>query len=164
MVITYTSSKNINYPVFPLLSSNWDISDGLLTIDGLLVDDKNMDGDTLGKRRLQTPFKSLFPLKKSINSFIGIIKQSKNNYIDNKGIVFTYEKTKYVPLKYIQIQKVEKKKIASLIYLRNYKVSFQVPRPPDPELRYAGVLFMDNDPWMLYDYANRLLKSTRRKI
>ena len=39
--------------------------DGLLWCDGMVVDDRNQDGDTLGKRRLQSPHQ-LYPLKRMI--------------------------------------------------------------------------------------------------
>ena len=64
MVLSYKTSNKINYPVFPLVNNNWTIADKLVTIDGLILDDKNMSGKTLGQRRLQTPYKSLFPIKK----------------------------------------------------------------------------------------------------
>jgi hypothetical protein len=63
MVLTYKDNEKITYPIFPLPSSNWLKADGLVTIDGLILDDKNMDSSSLGHRRLMTPYKSLFPLK-----------------------------------------------------------------------------------------------------
>ena len=166
MVLSYKTSNKINYPVFPLVNNNWTIADKLVTIDGLILDDKNMSGKTLGQRRLQTPYKSLFPIKKAIESYIGVIKQPNHqSYIDNKGILFSYEKTKYIPLVYVKIERVERKKTASLVYLKGYsKNSFEVLRPPSQHIVYAGVLFLGEDPWMLYDYSIDLLKTTRRKI
>ena len=55
MVITYKDNDKITYPVYVLPSSNWTIADGLVTIDGLIVDDRNMEGESLGRRRLMTP-------------------------------------------------------------------------------------------------------------
>ena len=75
MIVTYKILDRINFPVFILPSSNWDLTDGLLYLDGELVDDKNMPGKTLGQRRLQTPHKGLIPLRKSLDSLVGILKQ-----------------------------------------------------------------------------------------
>jgi hypothetical protein len=77
MIITYKSLDNIEFPVFKLPSDNWSVSDGLLTIDGILIDDKNMSGKTLGMRRIQTPL-PLGRLNKSINSIVGIVKNPGN--------------------------------------------------------------------------------------
>ena len=112
MVITYNTSDKITFPVFPLISSNYVVADGLVTIDGLLVDDHNMEGESLGRRRLMTPYENLFPLKRSVNTLVGLIKRSKSFYIDSTGLIFTYEKTKWVRLKY--------RKIAKNGFLRNF--------------------------------------------
>ena len=75
MVITYNRHNQIKFPVYPLGSSNWDSTDGLVFIDNLILDDRNMTGDTLGKRRLQTPHKGLYQLKRSIETFVGGIAE-----------------------------------------------------------------------------------------
>ena len=41
MVITYKNLHKLVFPVFLLDSGNWDTSDGLLFIDGEVLDDKN---------------------------------------------------------------------------------------------------------------------------
>ena len=51
MVITYKTLGHIAFPAFPLPSSNWEEQDGLLYLDNKLLDDKNMKGKTLGRRR-----------------------------------------------------------------------------------------------------------------
>ena len=66
MVIQYKSLNKIKFPVYVLPSGNWDRQDGLLFLDGKIVDDRNMSGDTLGVRRLQTPHKNVFPLKHNV--------------------------------------------------------------------------------------------------
>lgn len=164
MVITYNTSDKITFPVFPLISSNYIVADGLVTIDGLLVDDRNMEGESLGRRRLMTPYENLFPLKRSVNSLVGLIKRSKSFYIDSTGLIFTYEKTKWVRLRYRKIAKIVPKDRASLLFIHRWKPSFVIPRPPPDEVRYVGILHLHEEPWLLYDYATTQLKDTRRKI
>ena len=60
MVVTYRQFKNLDFPLFLLDSSNWELVDGLLLLDGKLLDDKNMPGDTLGLRRMLTPHKEQY--------------------------------------------------------------------------------------------------------
>jgi hypothetical protein len=57
MVITYSKVNKIKFPVYVIPSGNWEKTDGLLFLEGELVDDKNMPGATLGIRRMQTPHK-----------------------------------------------------------------------------------------------------------
>ena len=94
MVITYKTLDKVRFPVYILPSGNWDKADGLLFLDGELVDDKNMPGDTLGVRRIQTPYKELMPLRRQLISPQGILKQKSKTFIDSNGTPFIYEKTK----------------------------------------------------------------------
>ena len=100
MIVTYRDVQNVTFPVFKITGSNWSYSDGLLFLDDQLLDDKNMPGQTLGIRRLQTPFKNLFPLRNALISHIGIIKQTGKNFIDSNGDPFIYDKTLMCKLKF----------------------------------------------------------------
>jgi hypothetical protein len=164
MVLTYKDNEKITYPIFPLPSSNWLKADGLVTIDGLILDDKNMDSSSLGHRRLMTPYKSLFPLKQAAHNLISLVKSGKKVFIDSKGLLFIYEKTKIVKLRYKKIHKIVKKEKASLLFIRQSKIPFIIPRPPTDEMSHVGILYLDNDPWLLYEYAASQLTDTRRKI
>ena len=80
MVITYSKVNKIKFPVYVIPSGNWEKTDGLLFLEGELVDDKNMPGATLGIRRMQTPHKNLMRLSKQLNSHIGILKQKTKTF------------------------------------------------------------------------------------
>ncbi len=164
MVLTFKNIQKIKFPVYPLLSGNWSRSDGLLFLDEKIIDDRNMKGDTLGIRRVQTPHKSLYPLKYQVDNFRGIIKSDKKHFIDTHGLPFIYEKTEFCKLKYYKIMKVVKKDICALLYLEGVKSSFILPRPPSSDIRYAGVLHYHNLPWVLYDYSEEWKKDTTRKV
>ena len=164
MVISYRQIDKIQFPVYVLPSSNWDTIDGLFYVDRILVDDKNMPGETLGKRRLQTPFKDLLPLKRAADNLLAIIKSGHKCFIDSKGVPFIYEKTENCALKYHKIRKVEKKDSASVLWLKGFTFPFVVPRPPPIEYTWAGVLYLKGLPWVLYEYSISKQKDTRRKI
>tara|TARA_A100001015_G_C14849638_1_gene655923 strand:+ start:442 stop:936 length:495 start_codon:yes stop_codon:yes gene_type:complete len=164
MVITYKSSNKIVFPVYLLPSNNWSVSDNIVTVDNQIVDDKNMSGETLGIRRLQTPFKSLLPLKLSVDTLVGIFKQKSKNFIDSKGMCFIYEKTIFSKLKYHKITKIDKKIHNSLLFIKEINTPFIIPRPPTQNLKYVGILYLDKFPWMPYNYSETCLKDTRRKI
>lgn len=164
MIITYKEINKIQFPVFILPSGNWELVDGLLLIDNQIVDDKNMPGATLGIRRLQTHFTELVPLRHSIDSLIGILKQTTKYFIDSKGTPFIYQKTMNSSLKYYKIRKVELKEKASVLWLKDVNFPFTIPRPPPRELTWAGVLHIGGLPWLLYEYSEEKLKDTRRKV
>lgn len=164
MVVTYNSLNKVKFPVYVLPSGNWSRADGLLFLDGELVDDRNMPGETLGIRRVQTPYKKLLPLRKQITSHHGLIKQVSKTFIDSNGTPFIYEKTKMCKLSYYKIRRVDRKEVASLIWLKGINFPFTVPRPPEDGMLWAGVLHFHGLAWMLYEYSETKKPDTRRKI
>ena len=164
MVITYRQFHRISFPIFKLPSDNWSEQDGLVYLDGALLDDRNMVGETLGIRRLQTPFKELLELKKSVLDVIGLIKQPPSAYIDNSGSLFTYEKTIFAALKFHKIRKIERKEVASILWLKDINFPFKQRRPPLPENTWAGVLYVQGIPWLIYEFSDIKKSDTRRKI
>lgn len=163
MIITYRTINKVVFPVFTLQSDDWTLTDGLLFLEGEVIDDKNMPGDTLGKRRLQSPF-TMKPLNRSINSFVGLLKQSRKTFIDSNGVPFIYQKTKMCSLKYLKIKKIVTREIACLVYVEGCNSPFTVPRPPAEGMLWAGVLHLHGLPWELYEYSDVYKKNTRRKI
>lgn len=162
--ITYKNLHKIAYPAYPIPTDNWDYVDGLLYLDGLLLDDKNQQGETLGARRMQTPFKDKFPLTKAAETSLAIIKQPGGFYIDNLGRMFKYEKTKMAKVKYYKIIKVVPKITNSILHLKGVNFPIKVKRPPPLRCTWAAVLHIDDVPWILYEYSEYKLPDTRRKI
>lgn len=164
MVVNYKTLKKVAFPVYVLPSDNWESVDGLLFVDGELVDDKNMPGKTLGIRRLQTPYREKMPLRKTAKDPLAVFKSRKNTFIDNLGRPFIYERTLWGKVKYHRIRKIDRKVVASVLYLEGLRSPFTIPRPPSAEYQWAGVLYIHGLPWMLYEYSTEKLKDTRRKI
>ena len=164
MVVTFKTIDKIDFPVYKLSSFEWELVDGLLMLNEKILDDTNMPGETLGIRRLQTPHKPLYRLSRAVDSIVGIIKQEKRTFIDSKGRPFIYKKTMYCHLKYYKIREIERKEVASVLWLHGVSTGFTIPRPPNPRFSWAGVLHFKQDPWLLYDYAEEKLKESRRKV
>jgi len=164
VIISYNNITKVDFPVFPLPSGDWEVIDGLLLLDDKILDDKNMVGKTLGARRMQTPHKNIYPLKKMIASYNGILKQKSNYFIDNLGRPFYYHKKRFAQLKYLKIKRVEKKEVASLVWVTGFNAPFTVLRPPEDGMFWAGVLHLQGLPWVLYEYSETKLKDTKKKV
>ena len=164
MIYTYKDAQRVTFPIFLLHSDNWSYSDGILFLDNRILDDTNMPGDSLGIRRVQTPHKDLYPLKKSLINLTGILKQSVKTFIDSEGVPFIYEKSIWCSLKYYKIKRVDKKDIASVLWLHGVSFPITVPRPPADGMEWAGMLHFGKSPWLLYEYAEEKLKDTKRKV
>ena len=163
--ITYKTHERVNFPAYKLPHGNYEEADGLVFMDDLLLDDRNVDRDTLGQRRLLTPheYQGMFKLKKAADSLLGLIK-NPGFYIDSSGSFFYYEKTKFAPLRYYKIKRVDRKSVASILWFYEVDSSFVVPRPPPGDMMWAGILFLYDAPWILYEYSREKQKDTRRKI
>ena len=105
----------VRFPAY-ILSEEPEEIDGLLLIGDQIVDDKNMPGETLGMRRLQSPMKSIYPLRYQIDDEIGMMKHRGKHFIDTNGVYWYNEKTGTAQLKYHKIRKIERKDIATVVW------------------------------------------------
>ena len=156
--------ENIRFPLYIVHSDEVLRRDGVLWVDGAVLDDTNVHGESLGERRLRTPLKNMYDLKHQIDNFGGLIKHRGRFYIDSNGKFFIYEKSKKATLKYHLIRKVEQKDIVTLIWIQNIPFPFEVPRPPHRTELYAGILYISGKPAYLYELSTKKCKDTWRKI
>ena len=155
---------NIEFPVFVLHTDNIELIDGILWIDNQVLDDKNMLGITLGMRRLQSPMKGLYPLKYMLENETDLLHHQGKFYIDSSGVFFIKIKTTNTQLKYHKIMRVEKKAIASRLWLKDCPFPFTLKRPLPENASWAGILYKQGIPWILYDLSEEKKKDTWRKI
>ena len=159
-----TSKEELIFPLYIIHSDNVELIDGILWLDDQVLDDKNMDGNTLGRRRIQSPMKSIYPLRYMIEDEIGLMRHRGKTFLDSGGRVFNYEKTETCKLHYHKILKREKKTIATVLWLKDCPFPFAEKSPPSEELTWAGVLYREGVPWRIFDFATEYKKSTWRKI
>lgn len=156
--------QEFNFPLFVIHTDNVEEIDGILWIEDQVLDDKNMSGETLGVRRLQSPMKSIYPLRYMIEDEIGLMKHRGKSFIDNTGEVIYYEKQETVALTYYKIKKVEKKGVAALIWLKDIPYPFAAKRPPKEGLTWVGMIHKSGLPWKIWEFSETKKKDTWRKI
>lgn len=162
MIVTYNYIPKIVWPIYRLPDDNYTITDGLVFLDHQLLDDKNMPGKTLGLRRLQTSHRNIYPLKLGKYSIPELLQH--RCWIDYSGKLLDYQKTFMTPLKYHLIKKVEKKETCSIIWVANIPFPFEVRRPPPELAKYCRILYLNNLPWLIYDFTADKGKDTVRKV
>jgi len=153
---------DIKFPIYVLHSDEVEERDGLLFCDTQIVDDKNMTGQTLGQRRLQSPHKNLYQLRYMIEDFRGLCKHRGRFFVDTYGKFFRYTKNKKVDIKFKKIERQNKKDVATLIWIENIPFPFEEKRPVKG--KYAGVAYIDGRPSFIYEYSSEKKKDTWRKI
>jgi hypothetical protein len=150
--------------VYPVHTDDVIGVDGILWIENQVLDDRNMKGDTLGKRRLQSPMKSIYPIKYMLKDIPSYLNHQGKFYIDNSGYFFTKYKNYNLPLKYHKIMRVEKKIVATVLWIKDCPFPFTLERPLPLSYTWAGVLYRENMPWILYDVSEEKKKDTWRKV
>ena len=154
----------LKFPIYPIHTDEILSVDGLLWIEDQVLDDRNMKGDTLGLRRLQSPMKSMYPIKYMIQDIPSYLAHQGKFYIDNSGYFFTKEKNTRVDLKYHKIIRVDQKDIASVLWIKDCPFPFTLTRPLRKDQSWAGILYRAGVPWLLYDTSSEKKKNTWRKI
>lgn len=164
MIVTWKSFPKLQFPLYPLPSDNWYEIDRVLFLNDQVLDEKNMPGKTLGIRRIQSRRIDLLPLKRAVMAIPDLIQCRTKFFIDNRGRPFIYQKTYNSKLKSYRIKRVEKKDIASLLWLEGISAPFTVPRPPLDNPPFVRVLHYKKEPWLLYDYVRQPVKDTYRRV
>ena len=154
----------IQFPIFPVHTDEITLVDGILWIENQVLDDKNMKGKTLGIRRLQSPMKSIYPVKYMIKDIRSYLDHQGKFYIDNTGYFFRKDKTKKATLKYHKILGVDLKTIGSVLWVKDCPFPFTLDRPLRDDQTWAGILYREGIPWLLYDTSTEKKKNSWRKI
>jgi hypothetical protein len=128
-----------------------------------VIDDRNQIGDSLGKRRLQTPHQ-LYTLKFCYIDKTDLVRAKHKTFVDSKGYVFIYAKTEYTNVVYHKILKVVPKDIITVLKLSNVSFPVVVNRPPPLGKSWVGMLYLNNRPWIPYEYSEERCTTMKRKI
>ena len=154
----------IKFPIFVLHTDNIMFVDGILWIENQVLDDTNMKGETLGMRRLQTPMTSIYPLKSMIKSIRAYLEHQGKYYIDSTGRWFRKIKSTKAELKYHKIKRVDQRIVTSVLWIKGCPYPFDMDRPLAASEMWAGMLYRDGAPWLLYDTSPKKKKDSWRKI
>lgn len=156
--------KSIVFPIYKLPHSDWYRQDGILWMDGLVLDEANMPGRSLGIRRLQSGRQDLHYLKKAILDVPGLINSKWKIFIDSVGTPFIYNKTITAPLIYHQVRKIEQKDSCSVLWVKGSRHGFILQRPPYGDPRWARLLYYKGVPWTVFDFQLTRNKDSRRRV
>jgi hypothetical protein len=126
--------------------------DGLILLNGKVIDDKNMPGKNLGQRRLQTPHRK-YPIRIKVKNVAEMLVSKRTTFIDYNGNTFCYRKTVYGKVQYKRIRSVEMKDSCSVLRVVGVHTSFTLERPPQAGEEWAGILYLSDNPWILYDLS-----------
>lgn len=167
MFKTIKDLNKLQFPLYVIPSDNWDIIDGIVFVEGQVVDDLNKKGSSIGIRRIQSRRgDELLKLKNPLFYLSDVIKSKKNHFISSDGVPFTYVKTGFQKLKYHRIKEFEPKDTFTFVWVQGVSIPFFIPRPPTDSgsISWTRVLYYGGFPWMTYDFSLYEGKSSRIKV
>ena len=89
--------EDIRFPLYVVHSDEVIRRDGILWIDGAVLDDTNVEGQSIGERRLRTPLKNMYDLKHQIDNFGGLVKHRGRFYVTQmESFLFTKKVKKLI--------------------------------------------------------------------
>lgn len=161
---------DINFPIYGITNNRkkiWEEYNILYieTLSGIyILDNKNMNGNTLGERRIKINNSKLYKPRQVCYNIIQLIKSKFTTFIDSTGKVFTYKKSKFVPLKYYKVTNIIRSKDGECI-ISIPKINFvhKIACRKAYSIEYIGILHTDYG-LVLYEYSNIEKKDTKRKI
>lgn len=166
MYKTIKDFKKLQFPLYTIPNDNWDINDGVVFVNNRVVDDLNWPGKSIGVRRLQAKWPDMWKLKKPLFYINDVLKTKKKFFISSGGEPFTYNKTGFQKVKYHQVRKFELRDTYTSVYVHGISIPLNIPRPP-ADFRFvswARVLYYNDFPWMVFDFAYSKKGDTRIKV
>jgi len=131
-----------------------------------IVDDKSVQGATLGLRRLAIVGARLFPIRQALYFLGDLIKIAKQTtwFIDNTGKIFQYRKSSRAKLAAHKITKVlPLEGMGAIIEVQGLPQRFKCMYAPKPDQYYAGILRWGLS-YVLYGFYNEAFKTTHRLV
>jgi len=160
---------DITFPIFKLPDFRriWEDTNVLYieTESGVyILDNKNLDGDTLGKRRIRISSEYKCRLQKAYYTISQMIKSNKKHFIDSTGRPFNYKKTTRVPLKYYKVTEVSTAKDGEcILHVPKINFMYKINCRMAYTIEYIGILLtpLGN---LIYEFSDCKKPDTYRKI
>ena len=128
----------------------------------LIVDNKNLFGDTLGKRRLRIAPEDIYVLRKIHYSMFDVFNSKYNYFIDSNGIVVNFQKKHRRNLTYRKVNNISVFDNVLLCKCDGIFKPIEVPFIPKIMPKYLGLLIIDGD-YHLYELSQKEKKDSWRK-
>jgi hypothetical protein len=131
-----------------------------------ILDNKNLAGDTVGKRRLQikTDYYKVYVPRKVVYNVMQLLHSKEKVFMDTDGIIFKYKKTEYFSLRYHKVDSViESKDGNCILEIPKIDFSYKTSCRNAYGILYVGILHTKYG-HIPYDFSEVKKKDTRRKI
>lgn len=128
-----------------------------------ILDNKNVQGDTLGSRRVRLQAPNIYIPRKVYYNIPQMLHSKYRSFIDTAGKFFTWKKSLNIPLKYYRVSYRYKYKDTCIIHLKGIFFPQRLNCRLAAVINYVGVLHTEWG-YVLYEFSETLKKDTHRKI
>ena len=160
---------NIKFPVYAISNTARKIWEEfnvtyIETENGIyIIDNKNIEGNTLGKRRLKLKNVEKYKFRRTYFTIEQFLHSKYITFIDDTGKLFKWKKSKYVPLKFYKIKKIIKTENECIIIPEKINFSLKINCRLAHFNTHIGLLHTDMG-LILYELTDKCKKDTWRKI
>ena len=160
---------DIDFPVFGISNNYKNIwtEDNILKIEtdsGVYVlDNKNIQGNTLGQRRLRINNSKLYTPRVVVHTVAQLIRSRHKVFIDNTGKLFEYTKVQRVALEYYKVKKVTQTDSGCILFFEKLDNPILVSCKSAYGINYVGFLITKLG-YIPYEYNEEFKSNTWRKI
>ena len=157
------------FPLFALRSYTKMYSEGNAILietpnNTWILDDKDLEGEYLGERRLRIRKEYRYPLTKALFTIEEVIRCKTNKFIDSSGELITYKKSKFYTIYCKEVKSIEQ------LDSWNYRISIVGIKPiiyesyncpKDP--KYCLLVKLPNG-YIVYGFTDEDVGTFRRKL
>lgn len=160
---------DVQFPIFGISNNyrNLWTEDNILKIETdsgvYTLDNKNIQGTTLGQRRLRINNSKLYMPRVVLHNIAQLLHSKYKVFIDNIGILFEYKKITRVPLEYYKVREVIQKDDGCVLHFNGIVNPIQVSSKIAYGINYVGFLITKIG-YITYEYSEEFKKNTWRKI
>lgn len=161
--ITFKQLKKVVFPIYRIPFDDIYEMDGLVKVGGFLLDDRNQIGTTIGIRRLQSPHK-LLRLNFIVRDVSELLLSKKRLFIDTKGFIFIYRKTRRLTVIPHKILKISHKDTYSVLTISGVYFPILVNIPPPEGFMWINIVYFGKIPSLPYNYSATNCKPFKRML
>ena len=165
----YKTLADITFPLYgitPRYKRIWEEYNILYieTQSGIyMLDNKNLDGDTVGKRRLKINSFDKYMPRVVLLTVAQLIHSEYKTFMDSTGTTFKYVKNKVVPLKYYNVKKITKLEEGCAVSLKGIDYPIKINCREAYGINCVGLLHTDIG-LILYEISEYPRPDTWRKV
>lgn len=164
----HKSLRDIRFPIFGVTNSYKKIWEefGVLyirTTKDFVLDNKNLEGNTLGERRAKIKGSEKYIPRITIFNVPQLLNTKYKTFIDSNGIPFKYVKHSYVPLTYHKVIRKTRTDEGYILEFKDTTYMVKVHYADALGIKYVGLLNTQLGD-ILYEFTDEYKTNTRKKI